>query len=37
MAIAVFLTLNEGNESFKKKIEKIKTENNFNAPTLGVV
>ena len=24
--IALFMTLNEGNESFKKKIEKIKTE-----------
>ena len=25
MPIAIFMTLNEGNESFKKKIEKIKT------------
>ena len=25
MKIAIFMTLNEGNESFKKKIEKIKT------------
>ena len=25
LKIAMFMTLNEGNESFKKKIEKIKT------------
>ena len=25
MKITIFMTLNEGNESFKKKIEKIKT------------
>ena len=25
MTIAIFMTLNEGNDSFKKKIEKIKT------------